>query len=253
MLYYQGEHHMMKNCQKLLKLPVIAILLMLLLHPSALAAESWSGESGANVYVNDLANVLSDEVKAAINEKSAALDALTGAQLVVVTVDFLGGETIQDYANDLFNRLQIGDAVKNNGLLLLLATGEENYYALQGKGLEDALSDASLETLLQQELEPDFAVGNYEAGIQKTYAGLLSALERLYGMGDQGVLAADANAKAAKVKIEKINKRKQGLIVAAGIILLILLPAVLIASSASHAARRRKKRLRAVVRQRTDN
>lgn len=234
---------MMKHYQKLLKLFVIAILLVtLLLQPCALAAESGAVELNGIIYVSDLANVLSDEVEASINEKSAALDALTGAQLVVVTVDFLGGESIRDYADDLFNRLQIGDAVKNNGLLLLLATGEENYYALQGKGLEDTLSDSSLETLLQQCLEPDFAVENYEAGVQKTYAGLLSALEKLYGINDQGVLVAAASEKAAKIKIEKANKQKQGLLVAAGIVLLILLPAVLIASSASHADRRRKRR-----------
>ncbi|MEA5134594.1 MAG: TPM domain-containing protein [Candidatus Fimivivens sp.] len=233
---------MMKHCQKLLKLPVIAILFVLLLQPCALAAESGAVEPNGDIYVSDLANVLSDEVEASINENSAALDALTGAQLVVVTVDFLGGESIRDYADDLFNRLQIGDADKNNGLLLLLATGEENYYALQGKGLEDALSDSSLETLLQQYLESDFAVENYEAGVQKTYAGLLGALEKLYGINDQGVLVAAANAKSAKIKIEKINKQKQGLLVAVGIVLLILLPAVLVASSASHAARRRKRR-----------
>lgn len=234
---------MMKHYQKLLKLFVIAILLVtLLLQPCALAAESGAVELNGIIYVSDLANVLSDEVEASINEKSAALDALTGAQLVVVTVDFLGGESIRDYADDLFNRLQIGDACKNNGLLLLLATGEENYYALQGKGLEDTLSDSSLETLLQQYLEPDFAVENYEAGVQKTYAGLLSALEKLYGINDQGVLVAAASEKAAKIKTEKTNKQKQGLLVAAGIVLLILLPAVLIASSASHADRRRKRR-----------
>ncbi|HWP50258.1 MAG TPA: TPM domain-containing protein [Clostridia bacterium] len=247
----QGERYTM-NCQKLLLMPIVAALLAgLLLQPCT--AVSGETPNGAAIYVSDLANVLSDKVEADITEQSVALDALTGAQLVVVTVDFLGGEAIRDYADDLFHRLQIGDASKNNGLLLLLATGEEDYYALQGKGLESALPDVTLETLLQQYLEPDFASGNYEAGVKKTYAGLLGALESLYSIDDQGVLVAAAEAKAAQIKIQQDNKQKQGLLVAVGIVLLLLLPAVLVAMVMSNAARNRKRRRETTARQRADD
>ncbi|WMJ84578.1 TPM domain-containing protein [Oscillospiraceae bacterium LTW-04] len=243
----------MKYCQKHFILPVVAALLaVLLLQPCALAVDNLATEPDAMVYVSDLANVLSEEVEASIDEKSAALDALTGAQLVVVTVDFLGGEAIRDYAEGVFNRLQIGDAVQNNGLLLLVATSEENYYALQGRGLETALSDTSLDKLLLKNLEPDFATGNYEVGVEKTYAGLLDALENLYGIDDQGVVVAAAEAKATQIKIENTNKQKRGLLAAVGIVLLILLPTVLITLSASRAARLRKRRREVAVRQRAD-
>ncbi|MFV0498270.1 MAG: TPM domain-containing protein [Candidatus Fimivivens sp.] len=242
----------MKHCQKHFILPmVIALFAVLLLQPCALAADDLATESGEMVYVRDLADVLSEETQALINEKSAALDALTGAQIVVFTVDFLGGVAIHDYAQDVFNRLQIGDAVQNNGLLLLLATGEEDYYLLQGQGIETTLSDAALETLLLQNLEPNFAAGNYDVGVEKTYAGLLDALENLYGIDEQGVVVAAAAAKAAQVQMEKVNRLQRSLLVAAGIALLILLPMVLIVLSVNRAARRRKRRRRAAVRRNT--
>lgn len=241
----------MKLCRKhFIPFIVLALTASLLLQPCAaaqIAAAQTPGQQAATAYVSDLANVLSEAAEAAIIEQSAALDALTGAQLAVVTVDFLGGEAIRDYADALFNRLQLGEASKNNGLLLLLAIGEENYYVLQGRGLESALPDASLETLLQQNLEPDFAAGRYEAGVQKTYDSLLGALESLYGIGDQGVLAAAAEAKAAQIRIEKADKQKRQLLAAIGIVLLVLL--ALLFAVRCNTARRRKMRRRTAGRQ----
>ncbi len=247
---------MMKHSRKHLPFSVFVVLLaaLLLLQPCLAATKDPVTASEPMVYVSDLANVLSDTVEASMTAQSAALDALTGAQLVVVTVDFLGGENIRDYSRALFNRLQIGDATKNNGLLLLLVTGEDNYYALQGKGLETALSDAMLEDLLQEYLEPDFTAGFYEAGAQKTYAALLNVFGNLYDLGDQGVLVAAAEAKEAQIKIERANRQKQGLLFAAGAVLLILLPAAMLAVATGNAGRRRRKRRKeSVVRQRTDD
>ncbi len=251
---YRERYTVMKLCRKrILSFILLALAVSLLLQPHVSAQISVAPIPDApaeTVYVSDLANVLSEETRAAIAGQSAALDALTGAQLAVVTVDFLGGEAIQAYADNLFSRLQLGDPAKNNGLLLLLVIGEENYYALQGQGLEAALPDASLQTLLQQSLEPDFAAGDYEAGVQKTYDSLLSALESLYGIGDEGVLAAAAQAKAAQIRIEKADKQKQLLLMAIGAVLLILL-ALLVAVRHNY-ARRRQMRRRAAARQSSD-
>lgn len=240
----------MKRSLKHFVFDVVALLMVLLLLQPCVAA---TADSEPMVFVSDLANVLSDELEASITAQSAALDALTGAQLVVVTVDFTGGQDIRNYAKDLFARFQIGDATKNNGLLLLLVTGEDNYYALQGKGLETALSDAVLGDLLQKYLEPDFAAGRYEAGVQKTYDGLLKTLENLYDIGDQGVVAAAAEAKAAQIRVEKANKQKRSLLIAAAYVLLILLPVVMFAVAANNANRRHKRRRESIGRRRTDD
>ena len=78
-------------------------------------------------YVADYANVLQQDTKDDIVEKNAVLYEQTGAQIVVVTVDFLDGMAIEDYALELFNEWGIGSAEKNNGVLLLPAIGEEHY------------------------------------------------------------------------------------------------------------------------------
>jgi hypothetical protein len=52
----------------------------------------------ADFYVNDYAGVLSSDTKSYILESSASLAQQTGAQIVVLTVDSLGGKTKDEYA-----------------------------------------------------------------------------------------------------------------------------------------------------------
>ena len=59
--------------------------------------------------------------------------------------------------------------LKLDGLLLLLAIGEENYWVMQGKGLEGVLSSGMLGDYLYEYLEPDFAIGDYDAGVYKVF------------------------------------------------------------------------------------
>lgn len=58
----------------------------------------------------------------------------------MATVDFTDGEDIADYAYDLFNKWGIGDKKSNNGLLILLSIGAEDYYAEPGVGLTDVFT-----------------------------------------------------------------------------------------------------------------
>lgn len=136
----------------------------------------------AEFYVNDQSAILSDETVQHILETAGELEDLTGAQICVVTVDFIGAADIDEYAYKLFNEWGIGSAEKNNGLLLLVVIGEENYYLLQGKGLENVLSAGKLRTILDEAMEPDFAVEEYDAGIRKTYDALLGILCRYYNV-----------------------------------------------------------------------
>ncbi|MBQ5652923.1 MAG: TPM domain-containing protein, partial [Peptococcaceae bacterium] len=107
----------MKNNRK----PVLWVAFILILFLSAPMAAFAVVEAPAEIYVGDYANVLSEETERYIIEQNQALAGATGAQIVIVTVDFLDGMDIEDYAYTIFNDWGIGDAEKNNGLLLLLA------------------------------------------------------------------------------------------------------------------------------------
>lgn len=134
-----------------------------------------------DLYVSDFANVIDNDVEQDIIDTNIKLEEKNGVQIAVVTVDFLDGADIEDYAIDLFNQWGIGSAESDNGVLLLLAIGEDNYYCLAGSGLSNVLSGGRIKLLLNEYLEPDFANGDYSEGISKTFHAIYEIVKDTYG------------------------------------------------------------------------
>lgn len=143
-------------------------------------------------YVADYANILSEETENYIVSKNDSLYSLTGGQIVVVTIEFLGGQDIEEYARTLMNEWKIGSAEYNNGLLLLLVTGEANYWAVQGSGIEVSLTASLLGDYLNEYLEPQFVSGNYDTGVMNVFDAFLGWYDRFYsvnvGGGNEGAV-----------------------------------------------------------------
>ncbi len=133
-------------------------------------------------YVYDEASVLSPEEENYIVTQNDALFALTGAQIVVACVDTTGAVDMGDYAYMLFNEWGIGSAERDNGILVLLSIGEDDYWTLQGEGLEDTLPSGILKTMQNEYLEPDFAAKDYGAGVLLYFDALVSHLETAYSV-----------------------------------------------------------------------
>jgi uncharacterized protein len=68
--------------------------------------------------VVDQAEVVTAETRSDVEAKSKALEEKSGIQLVVATVKSLQGGDIETYANELFRSWKLGQAQKNNGVLL---------------------------------------------------------------------------------------------------------------------------------------
>lgn len=130
-------------------------------------------------YVADYAKVIDEATEQLIVEKAAKLCEENGAQVVVVTVDFIGESTIEEYARTLFNKWWIGDKDKNNGVLLLMVIGEENYWCVQGRGLEDSLPTSSIKDMLDLCLEPDFAKHDYSRGAYSFHNAVCAKLRQI--------------------------------------------------------------------------
>lgn len=156
---------------------LIAVLILILGCGSAFASIPDAPDS---FYAADFANVLNTDTEDYIIEQNGILEKFCGAQIVVVTTNFLDGMDIEDYAYKLFNDWGIGDEDENNGVLLLLVTGEENYWCMQGKGLEKVLTSGDIDEILYDNLEEDFADENYNAGVLKTFDVLYDTVYEYY-------------------------------------------------------------------------
>lgn len=136
-----------------------------------------------NMYVLDSAGVLSEDTERRIIAENDELFEECGGEIVIVAVDFLGGESIEDYTYDLFESWEIGSVERNNGILLVLAVGEDKYFVQAGYGIDDYFDGAMLDGILDENLSQDFDAGDYEAGVEKTFDALYSELRAYYRTG----------------------------------------------------------------------
>jgi uncharacterized protein len=116
-------------------------------------------------YVTDLAGVIAPETKARLEALCRELEEKTGAQIAVVTVHSLDGESIETYAVDLYKQLGVGSKRDNRGVLLLVTPDEHKYRIEVGYGLEPVINDARAGDA-GRAMVPLLRQGNYSAAIE---------------------------------------------------------------------------------------
>ena len=137
-------------------------------------------------YVNDFANVLSEEAEQHILDINDRLQPETGAQIVVVSVDFLGRLNSEEYCHQLFNQWGIGSSEKNNGVLFMISPGDETFWITVGRGLETTLSSGKLSMICGYEEEEYFDDGDYDRFVTEVFDGVAELLADHYNVSLSG-------------------------------------------------------------------
>ena len=175
------------NYRKLL----CACLAALMLLACGLTALAKVPSPSKEFYYYDEAGVLSEATKGEIFYSNQLLDKACGAQIVVAAVRTTGSEAISEYTNELFNSWGIGDAKSMNGMLLVLAIDDDDYYAVCGYNLQPKFTSSTLKDYYDRYLEDDFAAGRYDAGVKKFFE---AAFERVATTYNAEVTTADGIA-----------------------------------------------------------
>ena len=138
--------------------------------------------------VADEAGVLSESTIRAIQTANKTLEVDVGCTIAVCTVDTTGDTDISEYARGVFKEWKLGE-----GVLLLIAKDDENYYFVQSVGVETVLTNETLESIRDEYLEEDFAAGNIDRGVNKCVTKLKNELT-------SGITAAADEKKADEEK-----------------------------------------------------
>src|SRR6185437_9343737 len=126
--------------------------------------------------VVDQENVMTPQSRANVEAKLKDLEDKSSIQLVVATVKSLQGGDIETYANQLFRFWKLGEAKKNNGVLLLVAPSEHKVRIEVGYGLEGTLTDALSSVIIQSAIIPRFKANDFSGGIERGVDGIISVL-----------------------------------------------------------------------------
>ncbi len=138
--------------------------------------------------VVDDAEILSAETRRALTDKLKAHEDRTGDQIAVLTVKTLGGENIEEFATRVFESWKLGQKGKDNGVLLIVASGDRRMRIEVGYGLEGRLTDLLAGRIIRNVMAPRFKAGDYNGGVTAGVDGILAVLEKgeLPGMPGQG-------------------------------------------------------------------
>lgn len=131
-------------------------------------------------YVNDFASLLTPETRTRLEENLAALEKNSGHEVSVVTIETLAGDTVENYAVELFEAWQIGKKGSDNGVLLLVAKEEREIRIEVGYGLEPVLTDGKAGDIIRNVIVPRFRSDEYDQGIEEG----TNALVTVIGGGD---------------------------------------------------------------------
>ncbi len=141
--------------------------------------------------VNDFAGIFSEVQKQTLEQKLLAYNDSTSTQIYVVTVSDLGGYPASDYAFQLGEKWEIGQAGKNNGLVILVkpktSDSRGQAYIATGYGLEEFVNDAYAGRVVRNDMIPYFQQNDYFGGVN---AAVDKVIGRLSGEFD-GDLSED--------------------------------------------------------------
>ncbi len=138
---------------------------------------AYTSPGKAQGFVNDFAHIISSEQKIKLEQKLSDFNLQTKIQIAVVTISTLGDETIESYAVTLFKEWAIGQKAKDNGVLFLIAPTDRKVRIEVGYGLEEVLTDAQSNGIIQKIILPAFRGGKMEEGIVNGTDAIISVVK----------------------------------------------------------------------------
>jgi uncharacterized protein len=142
---------------------VLVLLLLTVIPAAPVHAEQWQ-KLNVQGYVNDFAGVLDPATAEGLTRLCTEVDQKAGAQLAVVTIKSLEGDTVEDFANHLFQKWGVGYKGTDRGVMVLLAVGDHKYWTEVGYGLEPILPDGKVGGF-GRDMVPLLRQGNYNRAV----------------------------------------------------------------------------------------
>lgn len=119
-----------------------------------------------NKLVNDYTGTLSVAELQQLEQKLVAFDDSSSTQIAIAVIKSVGEYDINDYALELGRKWGVGDAKKNNGIMILVALGDRKVSIQTGYGVEGALPDMYAKRIIEEDIKPYFKTGAYYQGLE---------------------------------------------------------------------------------------
>ncbi len=155
----------------------LVLALLLSASPSAVMAKDVPFLAGR---VNDTAQMLSESTITELEQLLKAHEDSTSNQIAVLTIPDLGGEVLEEFSLKVAETWGLGQAEKDNGVLLLIARDDRQVRIEVGSGLEGDLTDATSGLIIRREIVPRFKDGDFDGGVREGTKAIVAAVQGAY-------------------------------------------------------------------------
>jgi uncharacterized protein len=127
--------------------------------------------------VVDEAQILAPAVRERLTATLEAHEKRTTNQIAVLTVPTIAPESIEDYAVRVFAAWKLGQAGRDNGVLVVVVPQDRKLRIEVGYGLEPTLTDATAARVIRDVMTPRFRTGDFGAGVSEGVDTIIGVLE----------------------------------------------------------------------------
>ena len=181
----------MKNFVKKISALVLVWVVCLSALSPAYAAKADLPELPKNQCVVDEADVLNSSTEQTIIDLNNQLQAnCKGATIGVLTVDYTGSCTTEEYALQAANAWGIGSSTGNNGVLILLVMetqqyADGDYYIATGDGFRNTTLEKQA-SIIAQTMEDDFVARDFDGAVTTCAQNVAQTIADIYGVSLSG-------------------------------------------------------------------
>lgn len=130
--------------------------------------------------VNDYAHILSPGTVRQLDSELRSFEQTDSTQIVVLTVPSLEGESIEDFSIHVAEAWKIGQAKRDNGVILVISRMDRKVRIEVGYGLEGKLTDLVSGRIIRNLMVPAFRAGNFDQGVVAGVGAIMATVKGQY-------------------------------------------------------------------------
>jgi uncharacterized protein len=159
---------------------VICVMLFLVVIANTVTAQALEIPLKPKGRVSDYTATLTPEEIRSLEDTLAEFERTTTNQIAVLLIPTLAGDSLEDYSIRLAEKWQIGQAGRDNGVILLLVMQDRKIRIEVGYGLEGVLPDSLAGDIIRQVIAPKFRQGQFHQGIRDGVGAIMAATKGEY-------------------------------------------------------------------------
>jgi len=169
---------------------IVPLSWLALVHaPSSVCAQDIRTLPPTGKWVTDEGGFLTPLQEDLLSRRLQGYADTTSTQIVIVTLQDLGGYAASDYAVQLGRDWGVGTSGADNGLVILVSRAEREMFLATGFGLEGLVTDAMASRVVRNIMRPAFRDGNFYEGLDGAVTAVMGLASGYFTSDD--VVAAD--------------------------------------------------------------